>query len=256
MEHETIRELRREVRRLKLLVAGAGILLGGLGLTAFLQVRQSVEFEEISVERINIVESDGKLRMVLSNRSRSPGPIAYGKPFGYPGGNRPGIIFFNDEETENGGLTFQGQRGPDGKVRATGHLSFDQYNQDQVIYMQYSEQGERRRMGLTVADRANVPILDVVALQDSIQKMPEGPQREEAMARFLEPLPGEPLAAQRVFVGRDYEKNAMLLLSDKFGKPRVRLVVDSLGAASLDFLDAEGRVTHSVPDKAGRYSNQ
>jgi hypothetical protein len=35
-------------------------------------------------------------------------------------------------------------------------------------------------------------------------------------------------------------------LSDRQGRPRLRLVVDSLGAARIDFLDAGGRVTRSV----------
>jgi hypothetical protein len=41
-------------------------------------------------------------------------------------------------------------------------------------------------------------------------------------------------------------------LNDKFGKPRLRLVVDSLGAARIDFLDANGRATMSLPDSASR----
>src|SRR5437879_6465967 len=85
-------------------------LLGILAGAAFRQAVQRTRFIEIDVERINIVEPDGKLRMVLANRPRSIGPIYQGKPFGYAGGTRPGIIFFNDEGTENGGLTFTGKR--------------------------------------------------------------------------------------------------------------------------------------------------
>ena len=88
------------------------ILIVG-GLAAFKQAGQQTakqKFTEIDVERINIVEPDGKLRLVISNRPRSIGPIYKGKPFGYAGGTRPGMIFFNDEGTENGGLTFTGSR--------------------------------------------------------------------------------------------------------------------------------------------------
>jgi hypothetical protein len=58
---------------------------------------RSKRFTEIDVERSIVVEPDGSYRMVISNRPRSIGPIYKGKPFGYPGGGRPGIIFFNDE---------------------------------------------------------------------------------------------------------------------------------------------------------------
>lgn len=220
----------------------------GLFATAltFRQAGQRARFTEIDVERINIVEPDGKRRMVLSNRSRSTGPIGYGRPFGYAGGTRPGIIFFNDEETENGGLTFSGKT-QEGRFRATGHLSFDQYNQDQVLYLQYIDNNGRRRMGLTVADRADVSIMDWVAARDSINQLPDGPAKDAALRRLREPRDGVPLFAQRVYVGRDTTRAAMVVLSDRNGQPRVRLQVDSLGTASLEFLDATGRVTTRFP---------
>src|SRR5919106_1476984 len=95
--------IRRELRLLRAHALITTPLLIVVLLTGFLQIPQRMRFTEIDVERINIVEPDGKLRMVISNRPRSIGPIYKGKPFGYPGGTRPGIIFFNDEETENGG---------------------------------------------------------------------------------------------------------------------------------------------------------
>ena len=243
-------KLRRDVRFLKLYAVCATAAFAVLALAAFRRPAAGpTKFEEIDVERINVVEKDGKLRLVISNRDRSPGPIAYGKPFGYPGGSRPGMIFFNDEGSENGGLTFTGRQNPDGKFASTVHLSFDQYNEDQVIVLQYTDENGRQRKGLQILDRANVPILDLVKQQDSIQKMPAGAAKDSAMKRFLEPRPGEPLAAQRLFVGRDPSKAALILLSDKLGHPRLRLAVDSLGKASLDFLDASGKVTRSIGEQ-------
>src|SRR5437868_10528958 len=121
-------KLERDVRLLKLYALCSSAVFAILILAAFRRpnAARNAKFDEIDVERINIVEKDGKLRMILSNRDRSSGPIAYGKPFGYAGGNRPGIIFFNDEGTENGGLTFSGKREADGKYSSTVHMSFDQ----------------------------------------------------------------------------------------------------------------------------------
>ena len=238
---------RRELLVLRVYAGLATALLGVFTLGAFRQ-SQRPKFDEIDVQRINVVEPDGKLRLVISNRERSPGPIAYGKPFGYPGGTRPGLIFFNDEETENGGLIFSGKT-EDGKYGAVGHLSFDQYNQDQVLYLQYIDENGTRRTGLTVADRANVPIMDLVAKMDSIRKLPEGPAREAA-TKALAPADGTPLFAERVYVGRNTAQTALLRLSDRSGKPRILLQVDSTGAPSLEFLDAEGKVVSRLP--AGR----
>ena len=239
-------QIRRDVRLLKLYALCSTAAFAILALTAFIRPALPAKFDVIDVERINVVEKDGKLRLVISNRDRSPGPIAYGKPFGYPGGSRPGMIFFNDEGSENGGLTFTGKRNADGKYSSSGHLSFDQYNEDQVVYLQYIDENGTQRKGLTIADRADIPILDVVRLSDSISKMPDGAAKDAAKKRLLEPRPGEPLFAQRVYVGRDPAKSALLLLSDKMGRPRLRLAVDSTGKASLDFLDETGKVTRSL----------
>ena len=243
-------QVRRELRALRGYAFVATALLGTLSLTAFQKASRKTRFTEIDVERINVVEKDGKLRMVISNRDRSIGPIYKGKPFGYPGGSRPGIIFFNDEGTENGGLTFRGKREPDGKYSASTGMSFDQFDQDQVVVLNYADDNGRRRMGLTFADRADVDIFALVAERDSIMKLSDGPAKTEALRKWQEPRNGVPLYAQRVYVGRDQSKAAVVNLSDPNGKPRLRLTVDSLGAPSMEFLDATGRVTARLPDSA------
>jgi hypothetical protein len=53
-----------------------------------------------------------------------------------------------------------------------------------------------------------------------------------------------------VYVGRDTSKQAVVNLSDKRGRHRLRLVVDSLGVARIEFLDESGRITHRIPDAA------
>ena len=241
-------EIRRELRLLKGYAIVVTALLGTLSLAAFRQASQKQKFTEIDVERINVVEKDGKLRMVISNRERSIGPIYKGKPFGYAGGTRPGIIFFNDEGTENGGLTFSGARQPDGTYRASSGFSFDQFNQDQVLYMQYNDNNGRRNMGLTIADRLDADIYDLVMERDSIVKAhPAGAARDAALTKWAQPRNGVPMVAQRVYVGRDVSKAAVINLSDRDGKARIRLMVDSLGTPSLEFLDAAGTVTSRLP---------
>ena len=94
-----------------------------------------------------------------------------------------------------------------------------------------------------------MPILDLVKQQEALQKMPAGAAKDSAMKKFLEPRPGEPLAAQRLFFGRDPSKAALVVLSDKMGHPRLRMSVDSLGKASLDFLDASGKVMRSIGEQ-------
>jgi hypothetical protein len=250
-------EIRREIRRQTRFLRGYALLMttvaGVMALAAFqAQPSQKTKFVEIDVERINIVEPDGKLRMVLSNKPRSIGPIYKGKPFGYPGGGRPGMIFFNDEGTENGGFTFTGSRDAQGRYRASTGLSLDQFDQDQILTLQYSDENGRRRTGITIADRADVNIYDLVLKRDTINMMPDTAARRAALEKLMGPRDGVPLAANRVYLGRDVAKNAVINLSDAQGRVRMRMRVDSLGRSSLDFLDDSGRVTFSLPDSARR----
>ena len=240
-------QIRRELRFLKGYAFVVTALLGTLSLAAFTRANRHEKFTEIDVERINIVEPDGKLRMVISNRPRSIGPIYKGQPFGYPGGTRPGIIFFNDEGTENGGLTFTGKKNPDGSYEASSGFSFDQFNQDQILYFQYNERNGQRRTDFTIADRAPVDIKALVDTQQAIMKMTDTVARNAALKQFMQPRNGVPLMAQRVYIGRDRARSAVINLSDPSGKPRLRLLVDSLGTASLQFLDESGKVTARFP---------
>jgi hypothetical protein len=246
-------EIRRQTRPLRVYATAMTVLAGVLSLSAFQSQSPRTRFSEIDVERINIVEPDGKLRMVISNRPRSIGPIYKGKPFGYAGGTRPGIIFFNDEGSENGGLTITGARDSLGRYRASGGWAFDQYDQDETLTLRYTDNNGRRQVGLTVSDRdAGRNIYDVVMQRDSINAMPDTAARRVALARLMGPVNGVPLAANRLFLGRDVSKNAVVNLFDPLGRIRLRLRVDSLGRAGMDFLDDSGRVTFSLPDSVKR----
>ena len=112
------------------------MILGAALLSAAVATPQKQRFSEIDVQRINIVEPDGRLRLVIANRVRSPVVMLQGKSFG-PGGARPGLISYNDEVTENGGFICSGRRQPDGAYSAEHSLTFDQYEQDATVSLQY-----------------------------------------------------------------------------------------------------------------------
>ena len=218
-------------------------VVGVLALAAFTRAGARPHFQEIDVERINIVEPNGKLRMTISDAERSPGWVFHGKP--YPG--RPkgaGMIFFNDEGEEDGGIGFGGRK-VNGKVTADGGIAFDRYEQDEAVTLRYSESNGKRQQGLSVTDRADVPITTMLAKRDSLRAMPAGPARDSALLAFVE-NGGHPLAARRLFAGRESDQSAIVSLSDPQGRPRLRLVVDSTGAASIQFVDTAGHVTRRI----------
>ena len=125
----------------------SGVLTLIFAVTVFAAVSEPghrQKFGELDVERINVVEPDGTLRMVISNKADFPGIIIKGKETPHPDRKTAGMLFFNDEGTENGGLISGGSKDKQGKVTSYGHLSFDRYEQDQVFTIDAEEDGSQR----------------------------------------------------------------------------------------------------------------
>ncbi len=85
------------------LVLGASIiaLTSYVALSKPQNTSRVATFEEISVQRINIIEKSGLNRMVLANSDKAPGVDKFGKEVFRSKEARPGMIFYNDEVTEN-----------------------------------------------------------------------------------------------------------------------------------------------------------
>jgi len=169
-------------------------------------------FDEINVHRINVVEPDGTLRMVISDHAKLPGIIVRGKEQPFP---RPqaGMIFYNDEGSENGGLIFGGHRNDKGEVvDSGGSLSFDKYDANQIVQLLGVDDKEDRFSGLSIRDS--------VTGTDN---------------------------RRRIWVGRDDDGTARLNLMDANGKKRILIEVKADGTPSLSFLDANGKVISQLP---------
>ena len=223
----------------------------GLTVAGFAGARQKQRFEEIDVERINVVEKDGKLRLVIANHARLPDPVIGGKSYPLRGGNASGaagMIFFNDEGNENGGMTWAGRRSGDG-FRASAGLSFDQYDQDETVTLSYADENRRRRAGLSIMDRSDEPIQIFAESLMALNRLPDGPDKTQRIQRFRQQAAERGVAgAQRLYAGKVADRAAVVVLSDPRGRPRLRLRVDSLGAPRIEFLDASGKVTRALTD--------
>jgi hypothetical protein len=199
-------------------------------------------FDEITVHRINIVEPDGTLRMVLSDKAAFPGIILHGKEHPHPDRKTAGMLFFNDEGTENGGLIFGGEM-KDGKGSSFGHLSFDAYDQDQIFTIDAGKTGDQSASALAMVDRPEYPISELVALTDRIKNFPED-RKEAEIAGFLK---AHGAAHQRLFLGRNEDKSVALRLKDVDGHDRAVLEVAADGSPVLRLLDKDGKVVSQLP---------
>lgn len=189
-------------------------------------------FTEIDVERINVREPDGTLRMVIGSGRRIPFGWVDGKAIPHPNRREAGIIFLNDEGTENGGLVFDG-RMKDGRPTNGGSLTFDRWHQDQTIQFYSEEDGPDRTAGLRINDRPDGP-MDFSRMQ-AVAAMPPGPARDAAIAR------ANFGGVQRAYLGRGVDAASELVLRDGAGRKRLVLRVEKDGAASIRFLDEAGR---------------
>jgi hypothetical protein len=52
-----------------------------------------------------------------------------------------------------------------------------------------------------------------------------------------------------VFVGKNADKASTVSLADANGKPRLVITVGADGAASIEFLDADGKIMQRIPSR-------
>jgi hypothetical protein len=139
--------------------------------------------------------------MVLSNHARLPGIIMRGKEQAFP---RPqaGMLFYNDEGSENGGLVFGGGKNAKGEVEDSGgSLSFDKYEANQIVQLAGMDDKEDRFAGLMVTDN---------------------------------PRAGD--SRRRVWVGRERDGTAAVSIMDANGRKRISMEVAADGGSHLSFL--------------------
>ncbi len=235
-------KLARDVRLLKLYSVIMTLAFGVLLLTAF-QTERKTKFGEIDVERINIVEPNGKIDLAISNQKRFPPPVLNGRVMKRSGEAMPGMIFFNGNGDEQGGMGWSSGT-KDGKYWAGAALMFDQYNQDQTVGVVYDDNNGQRAAGLRVWDHPETPITDIWDKSQAIEKMSPGAEKDQAKKRLAEEW-----GAQRVFIGKQADKSAVLLLSDGKGKTRIKLAVDAAGNPNIFLLDENGNTIYTLPPR-------
>jgi hypothetical protein len=238
------RSLRRQFLFLRAYAIGTSLVLIVVVTAAFRQATPS-KFDEITVQRLNVVDANGTLRMVLAGKDRMHPGVMDGVTIDRP---RPvaGMLFFNDEGDEVGGLTYTGTV-VNGRGSANAGIMFDQLKQDQTVGISYSESNGRRSAGFQVWDRSDtVRLSELIVRLNAANKLPAGAPRDAAIAEIRSTAPPGP---RRVFVGKTQDRAATVALADAQGKPRLTLTVDASGNPRIEFLDDAGRVIARIPEK-------
>lgn len=214
------------------------------------------KFEEIDVERINIVEADGTLKLALFNSVRLTKGLDGDKRAGT--GSISGILFYNEEGYEAGGMVFNGKKIEGGQQSAIG-LTMDGYRQDQTMSIQHNEKKDSLTSFYDDAirimsrpDRSDVEEeYDFYKLkypeQFGDEKTPRLPQKvidslEMVLARQYK------VAKQRIFLGHSrgdnghgWYDNSGLYIKNKYGKSMIKIYVDKDNTPRIEVLDTLGK---------------
>ncbi|WP_220700103.1 hypothetical protein [Sphingobacterium puteale] len=107
--------MNRELVFLRIFAVATVIGITFISLTAF-KKSENQKFSKIDVERINIVEKDGTVKMVITNVDRFPNGTSKinNRPTNADRKKRSGMLFFNEEGIECGGFIYDGRKTENG----------------------------------------------------------------------------------------------------------------------------------------------
>jgi hypothetical protein len=236
-----IRSIRRQIRMLQICTVTSS-LVAALALLGAAQAVRQVAFDSITVHRINVMDREGKLAMVIAGHDDEATPVILGYTGHRAQGNNAdnGIIFFNQKGDEQGGLIWSASPN---RSESSNVLSFDTANTDQLLQVQDGDDQGHHYADIVGWDRATgedeliAPLLRKLDNAKTPAQRMAIRQRMRSMAK----------APTRFFLGYDTSDVAQLVLADKSARPRVKLFVSPGGQAKLQFLDASGHVTYELP---------
>lgn len=187
-------------------------LLFAAGIIAGYLASRNTRFDEITVQRIKVIEPDGTLRMVISNKAKLPGVILRGKEEHQEDRPYAGMLFYNNEGSENGGLVFGGHKNGRGEVvESGGSLTFDKYDANQIVQLAGVDDKEDKFAGLAVSE-----------------SYPQGK------------------SPRRIWIGREADGIARIALMDGTGRERLLMEVPAEGSPRISFLDENGIVVSEI----------
>jgi hypothetical protein len=156
-------------------------------------------------------------------------------------------MFYNEEGQESGGLVYLGKAIPGGQD-ADVSLTFDQFNQDQVVYLHHEEHKDAHGLkiddGLSIIER---PDWKDVKQEYSIYNEMDKLNPEEREALKLKSLQAGKISTRRAFFGvrrgtqdqQPYDE-AGLFLKNKWGRDAIKLYVDNNNRPRFEVYDPLG----------------
>jgi hypothetical protein len=150
-----------------------------------------------------------------------------------------GLLFMSEEGTEQGGLIWGANQQPDGSIQNHGHLSLDQYEENQIFAIDAGREGNDKFSQITIADQGDYPVEDKRRAYVRIMALPAD-QQEAEWNHFFSTHPA--YDTKRMILGRAKDGGVGIVLMDKNGRTRIQLHVAADGTPSLQSFDTSGKL--------------
>jgi hypothetical protein len=234
------------MRQIRLLQIWVGVLLVSttlLVINCFHPLLPKQRFKVIEAERLNIREKSGILKAALSNSAgfnefqRTDRGLTFS-----------GLMFYNEEGQEEGGLVYSGKATPDGQ-NADVTLTMDQYRQDQNVYLHHEEHKDAQMFriedGLSINARPDwTGVKDEYTIYGDMGKLSQEQQDELR----LKSLQAGKTSSNRLFLGvkrgikgtTAYDDTGVFI-KNKWGRTAIRLYVDNDNKPHFEVYDALGK---------------
>ncbi len=179
--------------------------------------------KELNVERINICEPDGTVKLALFNSQTIP-PLWLDNEDILPGHRQEdgisGLMFYNNEGDECGGLIYSSQIDENGAPSMGMSMTFDQYKQDQVLQLILQKEGEMQQYGINIFDRPNTNIKESLQMMEDYHAE-EDLEKKNEIARKLQTE-----NAKRMFFGKDFDEQPKVVIYNKKGQEKIKLTLE------------------------------
>lgn len=225
-----------------------GLVLLGVTFTGFtllnsFRLEKKIEnFDEINVKRINVIEKDGTIRMVISNKELQHSGRMDGKDW-EKRERQAGMIFFNDEGDECGGFVYASDKKKDGTITSGMSLTYDKYKNDQVLQILNSETYKDGKSyssrGFIVNDYQSdeVNLTQYSKMLKDAEKIADEKERKQKIREIRQKYGSKNL----LFLGKGSDSQG-LFINDKNGQPKLMIYVNEKGEPKIQTMNEKGEV--------------
>lgn len=247
-ENQITKKLERKVNFLTAYVVLSAIIISFFALSSFSQKDKNEKLDELTVKKITIIGEDNLPRMVLSNETRQHSGRMNGKETEKR--ERPsGLIFFNNEGDEIGGLIYQTKE-KDGKIISGMSFTMDNYKDDQVLQIlndeYYSDGKAYIKRGISINQ---FPIgSNVEERNNKLKELRTIEDKKERKEKINELMKNEG-SVNRLFIGKTKGNSSGLFLAGPDGTPKMMIYVDDNGIPKIQTFDEDGKIKDFLENK-------